>query len=112
MFLEKTNPMARTKMKPNKSVAKRFKVTKTGKVKRHHGFTSHLMSSRPAKRRRKLRKPELVAEEHARRYRGLMGVSRISPGKVAARAAKARRERAEQAATAGQETAAAATAPR
>ena len=32
------------KFKPNKSVAKHFKVTKTGKVKRHHGFTSHLIA--------------------------------------------------------------------
>ena len=40
--------MARRALKPNKAVAKRFKVTKTGKLKRHHGFTSHLMSSRNA----------------------------------------------------------------
>ena len=36
------------KFKPNKSVVKRFRVTKTGKLKRSHSFTSHLMSSRPA----------------------------------------------------------------
>ena len=45
------------KYKPNKSVAKRFKVSKTGKLKRHHCFTSHLMSARPANKRRKLRRP-------------------------------------------------------
>ena len=78
------------KLKPNKSVAKRFKVTKTGKVKRHHGFTSHLMSSRPAKRRRRLRGTAIVSEGHARRMRKLMGVVR-RPGQIAtARAAKAR----------------------
>ena len=49
-------PMA-YKFKPNKSVAKRFKVTKTGKLKRHHSLTSHLMSSRPSKKRRHLRRP-------------------------------------------------------
>ena len=75
--------MARTKFKPNKAVAKRFKVTKTGKLKRHHGNTSHLMSARPANKRRKLRKPAMVAESHARRFRGLIGLSKISPGKVA-----------------------------
>ena len=42
------------KFKPNKSVAKRFKVTRTGKLKRHHSFTSHLMSARPSSKRRKL----------------------------------------------------------
>ena len=39
------------KYKPSKSVAKRFKVTKTGKVKRHHCLTSHLMSSRTGNKR-------------------------------------------------------------
>ena len=61
------------KYKPSKSVAKRFKVTKTGKLKAHHGFTSHLMSSRSANKRRKLRKPQLVDEGHARNMRLIWG---------------------------------------
>ncbi|HEX8912340.1 MAG TPA: 50S ribosomal protein L35 [Humisphaera sp.] len=88
--------MARKGMKPNKAVAKRFKVSKTGKLKRHHGFTSHLMSARPAGRRRKLRKPEIVAEGHAKVYRKLMGI-RKSPGKIAT--ARAAAKKAEAAAT-------------
>ena len=71
------------KYKPSKSVAKRFKVTKTGKVKAHHGFTSHLMSSRSAKRRRRLRKPEILHEGHARNMRLFMGVSGKHPNQVA-----------------------------
>ena len=71
------------KYKPSKSVAKRFKVTKTGKLKAHHGFTSHLMSSRPAGRRRKLRKPQLLHEGHARNMRRFMGVSALKPNKIA-----------------------------
>ena len=92
--------MPRHSLKPNKAVAKRFKVSKTGKLKRHHGFTSHLMSSRSANRRRRLRKSEVVPESHARRLRKLMGVSK-GPGKVAtARAAAARlRAAAEKSAT-------------
>ncbi len=70
------------KFKPNKSVAKRMRLTKTGKLKRHHGFTSHLMSSRPASRRRKLRQPEILFEGHARNMRKLMGVGGLHPGKV------------------------------
>lgn len=70
------------KFKPNKSVAKRFRVTKTGKLKRHHGFTSHLMSSRSASKRRKLRHPAILAEGHARNMRKLMGVGGLHPGKV------------------------------
>jgi len=71
------------KYKPSKSVAKRFKVTKTGKVKGHHGFTSHLMSSRSANTRRKLRKPQLLHEGHARNMRQFMAVSGKRPNQIA-----------------------------
>jgi large subunit ribosomal protein L35 len=70
------------KFKPNKAVAKRFKVTKTGKLKRHHAFTSHLMSARPAKTRRKLRRPAILFEGLARNMRELMGISRLKPGQT------------------------------
>jgi large subunit ribosomal protein L35 len=70
------------KFKPNKSVAKRFKVTKTGKLKRHHSFTSHLMSARPANKRRKLRRPAMLFEGHARNMRQLMGISHFKPATV------------------------------
>lgn len=80
--------MARKAFKPNKAIAKRFKVTKKGKLKRHHAFTSHLMSARSANKRRKLRMPAVVSETHARRLRKLMGVH-ISPGKIATARRKA-----------------------
>ena len=70
------------KFKPNKSVAKRFKVSKTGKLKRHHSNTSHLMSARPANKRRKLRKPEVAFEGIARYYRKLIGKSKLNPIKA------------------------------
>lgn len=98
--------MARRAMKPNKAVAKRFKVTKTGKLKGHHGFTSHLMSSRSAKRRRKLRMAGVVPESHARRLRKLMGI-RKGPGKIAMARLLARKAKAAAAAVAGTEAAAA-----
>ena len=82
--------MARKAFKPNKAVAKRFRVTKTGKLKRNHGFTSHLMSGRNAKTRRNFRQPAIVPESHARRLRKLMGMGHLGPGKTAtARAARA-----------------------
>jgi large subunit ribosomal protein L35 len=71
------------KFKPNKSVGKRFKVSKTGKVKRHHSLTSHLMSSRSANKRRKLRKAEVLFEGHARNMRFLMGISGTRPNQIA-----------------------------
>ena len=50
------------KLKTHKGAAKRFKVTATGEVKRNKGFTSHLLTSKSAKRMRGLRKSTLVAE--------------------------------------------------
>ena len=89
------------KYKPNKSVAKRFRVTKTGKVKHNHSFTSHLMSSRPAKRRRKLRRASVLHEGHARNMRLFMGLSKLKPKKIAHdRAVAARKESKEAAGTA------------
>ena len=61
------------KYKPNKSVAKRFKVTKTGKVKHHHSFTSHLMSARPANSRRKMRQRRRAARRARPQHAALHG---------------------------------------
>ena len=88
------------KFKPNKAVAKRFKVSKTGKLKRHHGFTSHLMSARSANKRRALRKPEVLFEGHARNMRKMMGISKLKPGKVAHERALAAKAAAETTTTA------------
>ena len=71
------------KFKPNKAVSKRFKVTKTGKLKGHHGFTSHLMSSRSGNKRRHLGRPAVLFEGHARNMRFMMGISKKRPAKVA-----------------------------
>jgi large subunit ribosomal protein L35 len=70
------------KFKPAKAVAKRFKVTKTGKLKRHHAFTSHLMSARPSKTRRKLRRAAILFEGHAKNMRAMMGISHLKPAQA------------------------------
>ena len=80
------------KFKPNKSVAKRFKVTKTGKLKRHHSLTSHLMSARSSKKRRHLRKPEVLFEGHAKNMRRMMGITK-NPSKIAHERALAAKEK-------------------
>lgn len=41
------------KMKTNSSAKKRFKTTKTGKVKRGSAFTSHMMMNKPKSMKRK-----------------------------------------------------------
>ena len=44
------------KMKTHRGAAKRFKKTGTGKLKRAHAFTSHILTKKSAKRKRNLRK--------------------------------------------------------
>ena len=75
------------KFKPNKSVRrKRMRMTSTGKLKHGHSFHTHLMSDRPAVKRRKIRRPAILFEGHARNMRKLMGVGGIHPGENPARA--------------------------
>jgi large subunit ribosomal protein L35 len=47
-------------VKTKKSVAKRFKITATGKVMRAHAGRRHLLGTKNAKRRRHLRKSAVV----------------------------------------------------
>jgi len=61
------------KLKTNRSIAKRFKLTKTGKVKRFHANSSHLQSGKKSSRRRKLRKAGLVKGKQAITYRRFLG---------------------------------------
>jgi len=71
------------KLKPNKSVLKRFKVTKTGKLKRHHSNTSHLMSARSPAKKRELRRSEVLYEPLARNMRKLAGMAHLNPARTA-----------------------------
>ena len=50
-----------TKQKTKKAVVKRMKLTKSGKVKRHQAFTSHIMVRRSTKRKRHLRRAVICA---------------------------------------------------
>jgi large subunit ribosomal protein L35 len=50
------------KLKTRRSIAKRFRITKTGKVLRRKGFKSHLLSHKSKKRKRSLRKSALVSK--------------------------------------------------
>ncbi len=49
------------KMKTHRGAAKRFKVTGSGKVKRNRAYNSHILTKKSAKRKRRLRQPDLVA---------------------------------------------------
>ena len=62
------------KLKTRKAVAKRFKVTKTGKVIPYGSAnSSHIMSKKDAKRRRRLRHPTPVKGAQASTMRRYMG---------------------------------------
>jgi large subunit ribosomal protein L35 len=54
-------------IKTRKSVAKRFKITGTGKVLRWHAGRRHLLQGKNAKRRRRLGKPSVVDSTDAYR---------------------------------------------
>jgi len=44
----------KTKLKTHKGAAKRFKLTGSGKVMRHHSFARHILTSKASKRKRRL----------------------------------------------------------
>ena len=56
------------KLKTKRGVAKRFRITKKGKVKYTGGGKSHLASSKKAKRLRTLRKSKTLAGKKEVRF--------------------------------------------
>ena len=62
------------KMKTNKSVAKRIKITARGKMKRYRPMAGHLKSTKGAKRVRNLRKSRLLSKGFAKHAKRLMGL--------------------------------------
>ena len=57
----------KVKNKTRKAVSKRFKLTASGKVKRHRQGKRHLLSAKSPKRRRQLRVPAGVVKADLRR---------------------------------------------
>jgi large subunit ribosomal protein L35 len=49
------------KLKTHKGAAKRFKITGTGKVKRHHAFARHILTKKASGRKRKLSKSTIAS---------------------------------------------------
>ncbi len=60
------------KMKTNRGAAKRFKATGTGKIRRRKAFTSHILTKKSTKRKRKLRKSGLVAASDVKAIRRML----------------------------------------
>ena len=62
------------KMKSNRSAAKRFRVTKTGKVVRSKAFRRHLLTGKNRKTKRQLREAVVLDKGDAKRIRRLLCV--------------------------------------
>ncbi len=60
------------KLKTNKSVQKRFRVTKSGKFKKGRAGRRHLLQTKASKRKRHLREKDLVSGSMEKQLRRLM----------------------------------------
>lgn len=60
------------KLKTNKSVSKRFKITKKGKVKRNKQGRRHLLTDKSSSKKRSMRKQVLSEPSEVRRIKKLM----------------------------------------
>jgi large subunit ribosomal protein L35 len=62
-----------SKQKTRKSVSKRFKITKTGKVLRRRGFKRHLNVKKSSSRKRRLSRVVETKKTHAKKIRKALG---------------------------------------
>ncbi len=60
------------KIKTCRGAAKRFKKTGSGKLKRYKAYASHIMTKKSSKRKRNLRKGDLVHSSDAGRVKRLI----------------------------------------
>jgi len=63
------------KLKTKKGAAKRFKITKNGKIKRNKAFHSHILTKKDANRKRKLAKHDFVYGGEAKTVKRMLPYS-------------------------------------
>lgn len=63
----------KVKVKTRKSVTRRFRITKTGKVMRRRGNTGHLKANKSKRRIRRLRKDVQTHDTFAKRVKKAVG---------------------------------------
>ena len=63
------------KLKTNKAVSKRFRITGTGKLKRFRAGHGHMLEKKKPARKRRLRSATLVDTTMENRYKRLMPYS-------------------------------------
>jgi large subunit ribosomal protein L35 len=61
------------KQKTRKSLTRRFRITKKGKVLRRQGFKRHLNAKKSSKKKRRLGRVVQVKKAHARKIRKALG---------------------------------------
>jgi len=62
------------KLKTNRSAAKRFKVTGTGKIVRGHSHARHILTKKARKRVRKLTSSTLVSKADMHRVKRMLNI--------------------------------------
>ena len=60
------------KLKTRRSISKRFKLTKKGKIKRPRAFSGHIKTKKTAKRKRFLRGKDIVSKSDRLKIRKQM----------------------------------------
>lgn len=62
------------KMKTHRGAAKRFKVTGSGKIKRSNAYKRHQLEVKTSKRKRGMRKAEIINPGDERRVKRMLGL--------------------------------------
>ena len=62
------------KLKTKRAAAKRFKLTGTGKIRRHSSHHSHILTKKSPKRKRNLRKSSLVSSADVKRVKAMLNL--------------------------------------
>ena len=62
------------KIRTKRGAAKRFKLTGKKKIKRQKAYASHILTKKTPKRKRNLRKSEMVSSTESRRAKRMLGI--------------------------------------
>ena len=60
------------KMKTRRGAAKRFKITGSGKIRRHKANKSHILTKKTSKRKRQLRKSTILTGVEVKRVKKMI----------------------------------------
>ncbi len=65
-------PKAKLKLKTKRGAVKRFKLTATGKIKRHQAFKRHILTKKAPGRKRSLGKSVMVSDADVEQVRRML----------------------------------------